>query len=598
MNTTKQLRSIRWKLPLTYAAIALIAALSLGAVLLVVVNQYYGEQQRDFLENSADFLSRIISVNIANKPDLSEEELKSQLERLSVMSGVRVALHNPNGTVLVDSGLPKRWLITSEPLSGTWTQAVPAQGGDFTIEVASRSAPFPFNILDFFIRELRTAVYPHSASATTAADQFASVEALSVIPLPDADNMLFTQSSDQIFFNVRMPDSNQQAQMMGIPVMPSFFGIQPVRDTDGQNFVREIPRSDFAATAPLRVMGRGWGGQYLRISDGLNLSEEVINSVARGWIVASAFAVLLAGGVGWVVSHHISAPLVALTAATTQMMHGDLSVRTDINRHDEIGTLAETFNDMAARVENTVNALRHFVADAAHEIHTPLTALRTNLELICEAPDLQSAQRALQQVNRLQSLADDLLDLSRLEASGSSDQNGAKIVQDVDLGAMVCEVSEQYASRAEQADIDYVLKVAENTETHIPANPTQLRRALSNLLDNAIKFTPAGGEVTVTLQTNGNWADIIVEDTGIGIPEADLPQLFSRFKRGRNTANYPGSGLGLAIVKAIAEVHHGSVDVLCCEHGTQFVLRLPITPKNQPKVAKSFTPDYETVIAS
>lgn len=594
MYTYKQVRSIRWKLPITYAAIALIAAMSLGVVLLAVVNQYYGEQQRDFLENSADFLSRIVSVNIANKPDLSEEELKSQLERLSLMSGVRVAVYNPNGTVLVDSGLPKRWLITSEPLSGTWTQTVPAEGGDFTIEVESRSAPFPLNIFDLILRKINAAIYPDMAPTT---GRYPSLEAMPFVPLTDASNVTLTETHDQLFFNVRMADSNQEAQMMGVAVMPSFFGVRPVRDTDGQNFVHDIPRSDTAATAPLRVMGRGWGGQYLRISDAVNLSEEVIGSVGRGWMVASTFAVLLAGGVGWIVSRHISAPLVALTAVTSQMMHGDLSVRTDIKRHDEIGTLATTFNDMAARVENTVSTLRHFIADAAHEIHTPLTALRTNLELICESPDPQTAHRALQQVDRLKNLADDLLDLSRLEANNNSQQSHVYMLQTVDLGAMVSEISEMYASRAEQADIDYLLDVSEGQASFISAQPSQIRRALGNLLDNAIKFTPAGGEVSVTLQADDQWAQLVVKDTGIGIPEEDFPYLFSRFKRGRNTANYPGSGLGLAIVKAIADAHHGGVSAECCAQGTQFTLRLPLNQPTKAGVSQTFTPDYETVIA-
>lgn len=578
MYSSKQMRSIRWKLPLTYAAIALIAAMSLGIVLLAVVNQYYGEQQRDFLENSADFLSRIVSVNIANKPDLSEEELRTQLERLSLMSGVRVAVYNPNGTVLVDSGLPKRWLITSEPLSGTWTETIPAEGGNFTIEVTPRSLPFPFNILDLLVREFNAALYPDRAPTT---HQYSSLEALPFVPMSGATNATLAESHDQLFFSIRMPDSNQETQMMGIPVMPSFFGVRPVRDADGQDIVRDIPRSDFAATAPLRVMGRGWGGQYLRISDAVNLTEEVIGSVARGWMVASAFAVILAGGVGWIISRHISTPLVALTAATSQMMHGDLSVRTDIQRHDEIGTLATTFNDMAARVENTVSALRHFIADAAHEIHTPLTALRTNLELICEAPDPHTAQRALQQVDRLKTLADDLLDLSRLEANNSIEQSNVYSLQALDLTAMVCEISEMYASRAEQADIEYDLSVPDTQAICISAQPSQIRRAVSNLLDNAIKFTPSGGEISVTLYPDDHWAHIVVRDTGIGIPAEDLPYLFSRFKRGRNTANYPGSGLGLAIVKAIADAHHGGVSAECCAQGTQFTLSLPLSQQSR-----------------
>jgi signal transduction histidine kinase len=102
----------------------------------------------------------------------------------------------------------------------------------------------------------------------------------------------------------------------------------------------------------------------------------------------------------------------------------------------------------------------------------------------------------------------------------------------------------------------------------------RLRRALDNLLDNAIKFTPEGGAVSVRLYQEGKWVEVAVEDTGIGIPEDDLPHLFSRFHRGRNTITYPGNGLGLAIVKAIAEAHKGQVTAENTGQGARFALRL------------------------
>jgi two-component system heavy metal sensor histidine kinase CusS len=112
--------------------------------------------------------------------------------------------------------------------------------------------------------------------------------------------------------------------------------------------------------------------------------------------------------------------------------------------------------------------------------------------------------------------------------------------------------------------------------TTILGDEVQLRRALSNLLDNALKFTPESGQITVGLGVEGEAARLGVEDTGIGIPAEDLPQLFSRFHRGRNTAAYPGSGLGLAIVKAIVERHQGRVEVISAEGRTRFDLILPL----------------------
>src|SRR5205085_1781421 len=161
------------------------------------------------------------------------------------------------------------------------------------------------------------------------------------------------------------------------------------------------------------------------------------------------------------------------------MADGDLSVRVAMDRPDEIGVLATSFNEMADQIQEMVVTLRRLVTDAAHELHTPLTALRTNLEMAAdEANPQQQAQ--------------------------------------------------------------------------------YLERALANLLDNALKFTPSGGEVTIALRSLAGDTEIAIEDTGIGIPEGDARHLFERFHRGRNAAGYAGSGLGLAIARAIINSHAGS----------------------------------------
>ena len=121
---------------------------------------------------------------------------------------------------------------------------------------------------------------------------------------------------------------------------------------------------------------------YVELSEGPAIGREILTSVAWGWAGSSAVAVLIAAGVGWLISRRLSIPLLALTGATSRMAEGELSTRAQVVRKDELGQLATSFNEMAARVENTVVTLRRFVADAAHELHTPLTALRTNLDLM------------------------------------------------------------------------------------------------------------------------------------------------------------------------------------------------------------------------
>jgi two-component system sensor histidine kinase MprB len=245
------------------------------------------------------------------------------------------------------------------------------------------------------------------------------------------------------------------------------------------------------------------------------------------------------------------------------MSEGDLSARANIERQDEFGLLAISFNQMAESIESKVATLRRFVADAAHELGTPLTALRTNLELI-EDDDIPPA---LEQVDRMDALTRSLLDLSQLEGIPSEIQH-----DEVDLADLLRKLNETFASRAEQAELKFNLEV-ENDPVIIMGDRVHLETLIHNLLDNAIKFTPAGGQVDIKLIDSVDGVQLSVFDTGIGIPDEDMPHLFSRFHRGRNASPYSGSGLGLAIVKAIADQHQATIDVVRKTHGTGFVIR-------------------------
>ena len=218
---------------------------------------------------------------------------------------------------------------------------------------------------------------------------------------------------------------------------------------------------------------------------------------------------------------------------------------------------------MADSIETQVAALRRFVSDAAHELGTPLTALRINLELI----DDELIPPALEQVERIDALTRSLLTISKLEALDSRPQH-----DDVDLSVLLRELADFYASRAEQANLSFDLEILDDS-IKIKGDANQLKTLVNNLLENAIKFTPAGGQIRVGLKTQDDAVQLTVANTGIGIPEDDLPQLFSRFHRGHNASAYPGSGLGLAIVKAIADRHRAKVSVKSDQSGTVFVVQ-------------------------
>jgi signal transduction histidine kinase len=317
------------------------------------------------------------------------------------------------------------------------------------------------------------------------------------------------------------------------------------------------------------VLGR------LIISDGPAYGDEILNNVMNGWVSASIVAVVLAALAGWFFSNRITLPITALTQVTSRMAGGDLTARADVASNDEMGVLGRSFNEMAVQVEEMVGTLRSFVADAAHELHTPLTALQTNLELAREGQNASDStlylSRAQEQSQRLEALVSSLLELSRVESAEAKSNTAV-----VNVSQIIRTVAEQFASRAEQSNRLFTLELPAE-EIEMMGNDLQLQQVFVNLLGNAIKFTRPDDSIRVSVGLSDANVNIEISDTGIGIPVEDLPHLFKRFHRGRNVSEFSGNGLGLAIVKAIVEGHGGQVDVASngVGHGSIFTVTLP-----------------------
>ncbi len=504
-------RSLRWQLPLSYAAIALLAVLALGAALLGTLTSFYAEQERAYLSGNATAIATEIAPLLA-AGDLSG--LESQIAGYAFLTQSRVQIwDDSNQSVLADSG-----------------------------ELSSLSPSI--------------AVLPE---ATETEDEFGVFEEDITIVVEEEH-----QNADGSITSQRTVTSTSR-----IPAQGSLYGFalgaQPSAVTERSNLAVESAIEDDDGLIV------GW----LRLSQGPAYGRDILRSVAWGWGMAGVVAVALAALAGWLISRRLTRPLLALTAVTTQMAGGDLTARASVTRADEVGLLGRSFNQMADQVENTVTSLRRFTADAAHELHTPLTALQTDLQLLENSTDgaqQQQAARARAQAQRLETLTDNLLELSRLEA-----QSDDAALTPLDLTPLVQTTGELMASRAEQAGLAFTLTLPD-APLIVRGDANQLQRALINVLDNSLKFTPPPGEIELTLMQVATSAEIRVRDTGIGIPEADRAQLFSRFHRGRNTAAYPGSGLGLAIVQEIVGRHLGRVGVDSNSDGTLVVLTLPLLP--------------------
>jgi two-component system sensor histidine kinase MprB len=276
--------------------------------------------------------------------------------------------------------------------------------------------------------------------------------------------------------------------------------------------------------------------------------------------------VALAAGLGTLVARAAVSPVRRLTDAAEHVTSTtDLTERIEVKGSDELSRLADRFNRMLAALDRSLATQRQLVADASHELRTPLTSIRTNIEVLAKARDLPDEERAellsdvVAQLEELSVLVRDLVELAR----GHEPSQEAEEVR-------LDEVVQRAVDRAERfaPGIRFVTRIEPSLVRGVPS---RLERAVGNLLDNAVKWSPAGGEVEVEVQDG----EVIVRDHGPGIDEADLPFVFDRFYRAPSARGLPGSGLGLAIVRQVAEVHGGTVTAERADGGgARFRLRL------------------------
>jgi two-component system sensor histidine kinase MprB len=299
--------------------------------------------------------------------------------------------------------------------------------------------------------------------------------------------------------------------------------------------------------------------------------------------------IALAAALGRLAARRVLAPLgeVAQTASYISETD-DLSHRLQVHADDEVGELATRFNAMLDRLESSrialdesVRAQRQLVADASHELRTPVTSLRTNIEVLLAGGELSDDERqrlladVVEQSEELSALVSDLIDLARGDQpSGETD--------DVRLDGVV----EESIARARRNAPGLTFE-ARLLPVTVEGVPERLERAVNNLLDNAARHSPEGGTVEIDVDTEG----VRVRDHGPGVDESDLPHVFDRFFRGANVRGQLGSGLGLAIVRQVTEQHGGSVSVANApDGGAVFTMRLPAVateqaPSAEPHVA-------------
>jgi two-component system, OmpR family, sensor histidine kinase MprB len=317
----------------------------------------------------------------------------------------------------------------------------------------------------------------------------------------------------------------------------------------------------------LRVLTFPYGPGYaVQVARPLTEVDESLRKIGIFLLLIAGTGVAAAAGLGFVVARAALAPVKRLTeTAETVTATGDLSQRIDIGGRDELSRLAASFNSMLGALEESTRAQRQLVADASHELRTPLTSLRTNIEVLASDRALPPEERGrllsdvVEQLGEMTTLISELIELARAEQQTAHPEN-------VRLDLVAGEALER--ARRNRPGIRFT---ADLEETVVQGVPATLERAIGNLLDNAAKWSPSGGEVHVEVK-NGQ---VTVRDHGPGISEEDLPYVFDRFYRARSARGLPGSGLGLAIGRQVAEAHGGEVVAERADGGgTRMILRL------------------------
>ncbi len=373
---------------------------------------------------------------------------------------------------------------------------------------------------------------------------------------PDARSLGFAQF-EQLNALVRGGATTAPGRYRLTPNGPTLhYVIRPVREAGGQ--IGAIFTGADTRSAELQV-------------------EQLVTTILIAFLVGIVPAVLVGRWIAGRALEPVDSMITEIREITDgRSLHRRLPVPME---KDELGRLAATLNQMWTRLERSFVALRRFTADASHELKTPLTVVRAGVERAITRPDmppetLAALEETLQEVNRMTELLDSLLTLAR------ADEGRAELHREpVDLRDIIAEAGETGELLAEHAGVSIEIRLPPEPVV-VSVDRSRVRQLALNLIENAVKYTPRGGEVSVELGGNDGRAVFTVADTGIGIAPGDLPHVFDRFWRADSartrTSERAGTGLGLAICKWIAEAHGGTIDVQSRPgRGTTFTVGLP-----------------------
>lgn len=532
-------RSIRWRLVFSYVLLTLVTVGSIGFLAQWLIKNYTQQQAINALTANAE------NIALQALPLMELESARDELSQLaraaSQFGNIQVRILNRNRKILVDSGLP---------------------GGS---------------------NELTWFVLPSRAIEILPGMHIEDW----IIGMPILRQPALNQES--IPFFEQLPPNTPLTVVRRVEE-PWGYHISIERATMRSLTPRVAPaivnddkeRSKQIVTVPIgdRIDPVG----YVELSHGLNFEAEALSTSRRALLIAGSVAIVVAVIMGLVIGKRLSTPITSLTETTRIMSSGDLSVRAALNNNDEIGELAKQFNYMAEQLQVSFeqlgserDTLRRFIADAAHELRTPITALKNFNELLQgaavndEQVRIEFLQESHTQLERLTWITNDLLDLSRLE-SGLANLD----FKQYDIKSLIESAAIPYRVISKEKGLELTIQLP-TSPIYLYCDRSWIETAISNLMDNAIKFTHAGGHIMVGARQTASDVQIWVQDTGSGIPAEELQYIFDRFYKSQGS-EINGSGLGLSIVQSVVKAHGGSVSVnSVLDEGSTFNINLPIT---------------------
>lgn len=547
--------SIRWRLILSYTALTLLTVVLVGALALALLRQYAERRAEQSFRANAE------AIAAQARPLLDPPRVRlGDLEQLAVtaafLGNMRVRIRAADGRLLVDSDA-----IT------------PAAGADISLRPRPFFIPNPDGGMIFAMPPMnRRGMMGGEMEGVIITDENGATGVITIHRYPGLfGNRLQFDGDDAAALPA---GQSREAESRPRHFWELLYG-------EGERG-HALPVSALAVTAPVGDPANP--AAFVELSDGPDFVAGSLFSVRRSLLAAGIGAGLLAVLVGLLVSRGLTAPILSLGEAARRMGEGDLSARAPAQSRDEIGQVAAHFNQMAERLQASFaelaaerDALRRFVADASHELRTPITALKSFNELLSgpaagdPAAQAEFLAESAVQVERLQWITANLLDLSRLDG---------RLVQ-LDLAAhdvadLLDEAAAPFRALAGERSIELAVE-SPQPAISLTCDRARLVLALSNLLDNGLKYCAPGDRVVLGAGADGERVTLWVADSGPGIDPAQQAHIFERFYRGRTRGEdgqeIPGSGLGLSIVASVIQAHGWQVRVeSAVGAGTRFVI--------------------------